>query len=546
MSIMSRIAGRILKLPPAETHGIVVERGLEVPMPDGARLLADHYYPRESVKLPTILIRCPYGRGRLNALEAHLLAERGFQVFLQSCRGTFGSGGQFIPFRDEQADGLDTIEWMKKQEWFSGDFATMGASYLGYVQWAIARDAGPGLKAVAGQVTASDFHCLIYPGESFALSDCITWNNIIDMQEKSPLGDFAAVFAARKLEPAFKYLPLCDADRLVTGKQAQFWQDLLEHSEPGDRWWEPLDHSRTVAGVMAPVNLISGWYDIFLPSMMKDYNILKNTGRPPYLIIGPWTHLSMGLQLGTNLRESIAWSRAHLLNDRSLLREKPVRIYVMGAREWRDSLGWPPPGYQPQAWYLQAKGGLAPEPSTASEPDRYRYDPADPTPNVGGAILSRAAGPKDNRALEARPDVLVYTSGAIGHDLEVIGPIQATLYVQSSLGNTDFFVRLCDVYPSGKSLNICDGIRRLRPGRFTPEKDGTIKVDIEMWPTAYRFRRGHRLRVQVSSGAHPRFARNLGSGEPLATGVSLRVADQAIYHGPDHPSSVILPGNHHA
>jgi len=155
--------------------------------------------------------------------------------------------------------------------------------------------------------------------------------------------------------------------------------------------------------------------------------------------------------------------------------------------------------------------------------------------------MNLKAGSKDNRALEARTDVLVYTSAVLDHDLEVIDLVQAELFVKSSLENTDFFVRLCDVHPSGKSFNICDGIRRLRPGRPTPEKDGTIKVDVEMWPMAYRFARGHRIRLQVSSEVHPRFARNLGSGESLATATTLRVADQMVYHDPAYPSAIILP-----
>jgi putative CocE/NonD family hydrolase len=541
MSIVSRITGKIFKLPPADTYNIIVERGLEVPMADGVVLLADHYYPRGSVKLPTVLIRCPYGRGSLYGLIGRLFAERGFQVLFQSCRGTFGSGGQFSPFRTEQADGLATIEWMKNQEWFSGEFATTGGSYLGYVQWAIARDAGPELKAIAPQITASEFHSMLYCGGSFTLLDCITWANIVHSQEKSSLASLSAMRAGRKLEPAFKHLPLRDADSLVVGEPVQFWQDWLEHSEPDDEWWKSVDHSGSVADVTVPVNLAGGWYDIFLPWMIRDYAILKNAGREPYLTIGPWSHLSMGMLLGDSQRESIAWLRAHLLGDRSLMRESPVHVYVMGTGEWRDFPEWPPPGYQPQRWYLRSEGVLTPELPVESDPDNYRYDPSDPTPNIGGAIMNSKAGSKDNRILEARPDVLVYTSAVLSRDLELIGPVQAELFVKSSLEYTDFFVRLCDVHPSGKSFNICDGILRLRPGSPAPEKDGTIKLNIEMWPTAYHFTRGHRLRLQVSSGAHPRFARNPGTGEPLGAGTSFRTADQTVYHDPAHPSAVILP-----
>ena len=155
--------------------------------------------------------------------------------------------------------------------------------------------------------------------------------------------------------------------------------------------------------------------------------------------------------------------------------------------------------------------------------------------------MGREGGAKDNRALEARSDVLVFTSEPMSEDLEVIGPVRAELYIRSSLKQTDFFVRLCDLYPSGKSINICDGIRRLRPGRPEPDPDDCLRVIIEMWPTAYCFRQGHCIRLQVSSGAHPRYARNTGSGEPIGKATKLYKAEQVVFHDPSHPSAVILP-----
>jgi putative CocE/NonD family hydrolase len=214
----------------------------------------------------------------------------------------------------------------------------------------------------------------------------------------------------------------------------------------------------------------------------------------------------------------------------------------MGTKTWRHFADWPPP-VQNERWYLQANGRLALTEPLASEPDRYRYDPADPTPAVGGNSLGAAKhmGPKDNRSLEARADVLVYTSAPLFQDIEVIGPVGAELYVRSSLEHTDFFVRLCVVEASGKSINLCDGILRLTPGSVSPEPDGSLHISINVWPTAYHFRKGERIRVQVSSGAHPRFVRNFGSGEPLATGTKLFVADQVVYHDPEHPSAILLP-----
>jgi len=510
-------------------------------MPDGVLLLADRYYPRGAARPPAVLIRCPYGRRGINALTAGLLTERGFQVLLQSCRGTFGSGGSFTPFFEERADGLATLEWMRKQEWFSGEFALLGASYVGYTVWAIAGEAGPGLKAISAHVTTSDFRRMIYTGGSFNLSVCLTWNNIMNTQESSGIRRLAGLFSGRKFNSACEILPVCNADEFLIGGKVPFWRDILEHAETGDPWWQSADHSRMLSAVAAPVNFIGGWYDIFLPYMLQDYADLKSSGWTPYLTVGPWTHMNPGMQLGSSMREAVAWLRANLLEDRTFLRKNPVRLYVMGAGEWREYPEWPPPGYSPRPWYLQAGHGFGVELPGDSTPDYYLYDPARPTPFTGGPVMNHEAGPKDNRKIEARPDVLVYTGEIIEKDLEIIGSVRAVLYVRSSLQNSDFFVRLCDVHPSGKSINVCDGIRRLKPGNPAAQIDGTIRVEIDLWPVAFVFKRGHRVRLQVSSGAHPRFARNLGSGEGLGAGTSLRAAEQTVYHDFCHPSHILFP-----
>jgi putative CocE/NonD family hydrolase len=542
MSITSRFMGWAFKLPPAETHDVVVEKDLKVTMPDSVTLLADHYYPRGLGERPTVLVRSTYGRaGFFGLLYGRPIAERGFHVLIQSCRGTFGSGGELDPFHQERADGLATVEWLKMQDWFNGELATVGGSYLGFVQWAIAPDLGPALKAMATWITSAEFRTVTYPGEALWLESSLSWTTTVQQQEESPLSLMAGRFGSnRELEAAYRHLPLAEADQVATGKPVRFWRDWMEHDQPGDEWWARSDFSGTVSEVTAPNHMGGGWYDIFLPQTLRDYHALKQAGREPYLTIGPWAHTDMR-SMPTALRESIVWLRAHLLGDRGGLREAPVRIFVMGADEWRHLPAWPPDNVQPQRYHLQPHGGLAPDTPPESEPDRYRYDPADPTPNVGGAGMGRVTGPKDNRALEARPDVLTYTSNPLDRDMEAIGPVSAELFVRSSLEHTDLFARLCDVDPSGKSMNVCDGLLRLVPGRPAPEPDGCLRVTIDLWPTAYRFRRGHQLRLQVSSGAFPRWARNLGSGEPLATGTTLCPADQSVYHDPAHPSAIILP-----
>ncbi|MFX1534972.1 MAG: CocE/NonD family hydrolase [Promethearchaeota archaeon] len=540
MTVLSRILGKYLKLQPARTYDLVVERDIEVPMPDGVVLLADHYYPRKGDKCPTILIRTPYGRrGYIGLLYGRLVAERGFQVLVQSCRGTFGSGGQFIPFLNDHADGVATIDWIKKQKWFTGDLATIGGSYLGFVQWAMARSAGSVLKAMSTHISASEFRDMHYPGESFSFYAALEWTTMIATQETTSLVRAMLFGRDKMLKPSLMHLPLQDAVEVAIGKPMPHWQDWLDHNKPDDDYWTPADFRKSVAEVTAPVIMLAGWYDIFTPWQLRDYAALRGAGRKPYLTIGSWTHADLKA-MGTGVREGIDWFRAHLLGDPSGLREEPVRLFVMGVDEWRDFPDYPPPGSRPQRWYLQSDSGLAVTPPVESEPDQYRYDPADPTPAVGGTLLLKNAGPMKNNKLEARSDVLVYTSAALEQEMEVIGSVRAELYVQSSLEYTDFFARVCDVEPSGKSINICDGILRLVPGRPAPEPDGCIRANIDLWPTAYRFRRGHRIRVQVSSGSHPRFARNPGSGEPLATATKLLAADQTVYHDPARPSGIIF------
>ncbi|PTL81398.1 CocE/NonD family hydrolase [Vitiosangium sp. GDMCC 1.1324] len=542
MTIASRVLARLLEMPPADTYDITVEKDLEVPMHDGVKLLADRHAPCGGGRLPTILVRSPYGRrGFFGFQFGRILAERGFQVLVQSCRGTFGSGGQFDPFRNEHADGLATLEWLKKQDWFSGELATLGSSYLGFTQWALARDAGPTLKAMVVHVTASEFQGQTYAGGAFSLGTMLSWAHIIRTQEKPGLAPLLAQLgASRKLKPLFQHLPLNEVDALATGERVPFFQDWLEHNAPEDPWWKPVNFSGSVPEVTAPVHLIGGWYDIFLPWQVKDYAALRRAGHAPYLTLGPWSHSSLKGVVAT-ARESLVWLQAHLKGDRRRLREAPVRLFVMGANVWRDFSEWPPPGTRTQRWHLQPERGFAPAAPAASEPDRFRYDPADPTPNVGGPLFTNEAGPRDNRALEARPDVLTYTSAPLEKDLEVIGPVQAELFIRSSRPHTDFFVRLCDVDPSGRSTNLCDGLLRLVPGGPASEPDGTLRVSIDLWPTAHRFLAGHRIRLQVSSGAHPRFTRNPGTGEPLATAKTLVPADQTVFHDPSHPSALLLP-----
>src|SRR6266568_7330888 len=341
MTLLSRLVGRLANLPPAKNYAVIVERDLKVPMPDGIVLLADRYAPRGSERLPTILVRSPYGRrGFFGLLYGRLFAERGFQVLMQSTRGTFGSGGAFDPYGNEHDDGLATVAWLKQQPWFSGVLATSGPSYLGLVQWAIARDAGADLQAIAIQVSASNFHHRTYAGGSFGLDNALSWTNMMAFQETRSF--FSQMGARRKLDPIFAHLPLRDLDQLATGRHT-FFQEWLDHPEADSDYWQRRTFDRTVKEITAPINLMGGWYDIFLPWQLQDYRLLREAGKHPSLTIGPWAHSSFGL-MAAGVTESLAWFNAHLLGDRSQISELPVRIFVAGANEWRDLPDWPPPG----------------------------------------------------------------------------------------------------------------------------------------------------------------------------------------------------------
>jgi putative CocE/NonD family hydrolase len=541
MTVVSRVLGKAMKLPAAQSHMVKVERNLKIPMPDGVVLLADRYIPAGGSG-PLVLVRSPYGRSNMfGTLFGTLFAERGLQVLLQSCRGTFGSQGRFDPFA-ERADGLATVAWMRGQDWYPGSFGTAGPSYLGMVQWAIAGEVGPELKAMAALVTTSDPHAMMFGGGSFSLETSLVWINMLANQERR-FGLLRQRSSSRRLRSLFASLPLDQLDSQATGHQVAPWQEWLEHSRADDDYWTARRYSDGRPAVGAAVSFVGGWYDIFLPGQLDDYAALRAAGHEPYLLIGPWQHTDTD-GMAASISESVTWLRARMLDDPSQLRPAPVRIYVGGVGEWRDLPSWPPQATG-QLWHLQAGGGLHPDLPEAAEPDGYTYDPADPTPSVGGPVLSASAQrvsiPPDNRDLEARSDVLTYTSAQLDRDLEVIGQVTVDLVVKSSLENTDFFARLCDVDPSGRSAGVCDALRRLSPGQPAAEADGTIKLAIELWPTAHVFKAGHKIRLQVSSGAHPRFARNPGSGEPLGTASTFKTARQQIYHDPDHPSAVVLP-----
>jgi putative CocE/NonD family hydrolase len=533
MTVPGWVAQRLLKLPPATARKVRVERDLAVPADDGVTLLADHWAPEGAGKLPTALVRSPYGRrGPLGWLMGRLLAERGFHVVVASTRGTFGSGGgEFRAMRHERADGQATLRWLAEQPWFDGSVVLVGASYLGYTQWAVAAGAPPQVKAMVPHVTSSRLAMTFLRPGRIEMETLMNWSVMTATQERR----FAMLrngFGRRKTEAAMRTLPLVDGDKVALGREWPFYQDCVHHDQD-DPYWKDEDFTDTVGEVTLPVSSIAGWYDIFLADQLRDYRALVEAGRPPRLTIGPWSH-SDPRGISASIWETVRWAGPLARGTKPNYRA-PVRLFVMGVKEWREYDQWPPAGYTQQRWHLLAGNALGSTPGGFVVPTAFTYDPSNPTPSVGGAKLeARGAGAVDNRKLEARDDVLTFTSDVLDADVEVIGEVGAEVWLRSDRPACDLFVRLCDVDRRGRSVNICDDLVKVRP-------DGITKVTVELTPTAHVFKRGHRIRVQVAGGAFPRFARNLGGDEPFATATTPYPTRLEVFHDAAHPSAILLP-----
>jgi uncharacterized protein len=533
VTIASRSFAAMLKIGPAITRNIAVERDVAIPAPDNARLLTDLYLARPKSPRPVILLRSPYGRGGVYGTMARLFAERGYHAVVQSTRGTFGSEGR-IDFDREAADGRAAADWIVDQPWSDGVLGTFGGSYLGFTQLALASTRPPQLKAMALGIWAAERRAYTYPGGAFSL-DRLGWAYTIENQGR-PLAFVRTPLRIKKdLGGAFAHLPLINADTVAVGHPVSYFRDWLTHDQPGDPYWTPTDFRSILPGLGVPVTMIAGWYDMFLPSMLQDYQLLRDGGQTVRLRVGAWHHTSQDL-FRHEFADAFDWFATHLQSGQTAPPDQAPRIRaeIMGGVGWRELPAWPPQA-EVRRWHLQPDGVLATGEPPDSAPDRYTYDPADPTPAVGGTSTI-TFGPRDNRALEQRADVLIYTTEALTEPIEVIGNVTAELFVGSARPHTDFFVRLCDVDERQKSVNITDGILRLTDATEDPQR-----ITVELWPTAHRFAAGHRIRLQVSSGAHPRYARNPGSGEPLATATTLLAQAQSVHHDPSRPSAILLP-----
>ncbi|WP_398689844.1 CocE/NonD family hydrolase [Streptomyces atratus] len=497
---------------PAKRHEAGWEPGLTVPAADGSPLITDHYFPRAEGDFPTLLVRSPYGRGLPWSPQYGLLfAEQGFHVVLQSCRGTGGSGGAFDLWRNEAADGQATVSWLREQPWFNGTLGTVGPSYLGYTQWALALDPPPELKAMVVQVGLHDPYALFHTDGALRLENALAVGTGMTYQHQG-MGPFlkATLRLQRRLRDVITARPLRGAYVSALGGEVPWLDAVMTHPDPKDTFWRGASSAESAERLRVPTALITGWHDALVDQTFEQYERLRRGGCESALLVGPWTHTS-ALQQGWPevFAESLAWLRAHLCADPAGLRPTAVRVHIGGESAWRDLDEWPPAAAA-APWCPTPDGHLTRQAPTDSAPvASFRYDPADPTPSLGGPLLSRTAGARDNSTLEARDDVLTFTGPPLTEPLDILGPVSARLSVSTDTGHADVFTRLCDVDPQGRSVNICDGLGRLRTTEDVPSQ-----VTVAMSTTAHRFAVGHRIRWQISGGAHPRYARNPGTGEP--------------------------------
>jgi putative CocE/NonD family hydrolase len=505
-------------------------------MRDGVELLATHFVPTTSTPAGTLLVRCPYGRGfPFTTLFGSVYAARGYHVVLQSVRGTFGSGGEFVPMANEVADGADTVVWLRTQPWFTGSFATVGLSYLGFTQWALLTDPPPELKAAIISVGPHDFNASSWGTGSFSLNDFLGWSAMAAHQEdpnriRTGVRQFTT---PRTVNRASYQLPLGETGRKLLGTGATWYESWLSHPEADDPFWDTLRVNEALDRVDVPVLLLGGWQDLFLQQTLEQYRRLSDRNVTTALTVGSWTHTQlMSAGAPTVIRETLAWLDTHL-RGQPVQARSPVRVHVTNDG-WIDLPDWTPP-MTDQVLYLQPAHRLsAHPPDDTAAPSTFTYDPADPTPTIGGRLLSNEGGHREDGALAKRADVLDFTGDSLPADLYVVGTPQFELSHSCDNPNHDVFVRVSEVDAKGRSHNVTDGFRRLAEHSGAP-------LQLELDPVAYRFRAGSRIRVLIAGGSHPRFARNLGTGEPVISGQSMKSASHTVHHGEGGVSRLLLP-----
>jgi putative CocE/NonD family hydrolase len=574
---------------------ITVDRALPVTTRDGVLLATDVYRPDAPGPFPTLIYRVRGGRSSafiagvllLNPFDA---VERGYAVVIQEVRGRAGSQDRWHPFVRERDDSEDCLDWALAQPWCDGRVGAYGTAYsaVGALQMAaLGRDE---LKAVAVLGTGADYHDgWIYTSGAFELGWNVYWvyMTLSESIARLPVDDATrAELKARHTKaiieaPAMAArLPLRDHPLLTDVGDTQF-HEWLDHPDDDD-YWQGVDLLGCAGRMRAPVLSLIGWWDNFLSSHLDLYRAITEQAPEPgrshhRLVIGPWEHCNYVMSLSTNRTGDIEFGPPgaagvavsgplvldwfdRWVQGRDIGPAGGVRYWQLGVDEWREADRWPPsasPGER--RWYLRNGGRLATEPPAGDEPpDRYRYDPADPVPTVGGKTLMptiQTAGVKDRAEVERRPDVVCYTTSALDAEVELTGRIRLELWAASSAVDTDFTAHLVDIRPDGYCAGLAEGIVRARYRETVKRRSAPLvpgeptRFEIDLWDLAHTFLPGHRIRLEISSSNFPRFDRNLNiaagadpsvpfGSESLEDAV---VAEQQLLHDADHSSALVLP-----
>ena len=569
---------------------IIVNFDVPMQMRDGTLLYANIFRPESSGLYPVALNRTPYSKDQATSfqyLDIVRLAQAGYIVVVQDVRGRFRSAGEWEIFTHEVEDGYDSVEWAARMPGSNGKVGLWGFSYLGYTQWAATAKRPPHLKTIMPAFTWSDARKgMLWRGGAFELG--LFGNLMLPSLGADSLMKRAANATEEKYQTLLKSfiheldflpkggyssLPLQNFSPLKSlNLGMDLLTDLIEHPNDAKFSLSPFSARGWVENNEVPSFNIGGWYDIFLQGTLDNFSLLQeqeknNGGSRSKLLIGPWSHITygnvigdidfgaasqMGMIEGTHDLVELTgeWFDFWLKDSgKNVLETPPIKLFVMGTNTWRNETKWPLSQVKSTSYYLQPENGLAANyPPAGIAPDSYLYDPANPVPTLGGNIHINhvyGVGAKDQRAIESRQDVLSFTTGTLEAALEVIGPVKAFLWAASSAKDTDFIVRLVDVYPDGFAHNLADGIIRARYRNAEKEEllvpDQPYLFEIDLWSTANVFLAGHRIRLDITSSCFPRWDRNLNTGEAFGTSKAINVARQIIFHDADRPSHIDLP-----
>ena len=574
-------------------YSVKFEPHIPLPLGDGTMTYVDVFRPDAPGRFPALLQRTPYDKSSPNSRSGPVDAVRGamngYAMVIQDVRGRYSSEGEFYTFVNEAEDGFNSVEWVAGQPWCTGKVGMYGVSYVGATQWLSAKAKPPSLVAIAPGVTAADYHeGWAWQGGAFELGFNLSWaigplvaanwGNLARRLGLSPEALEEVIRAKDNLSQGYLHLPAQDMPHLKKGL-APYYYDWLAHPEYDD-YWKSVCIEESHSDITVPSLNMGGWYDIFLGGTIGNYLGMSQNGATAAarsgqrLLLGPWIHGSSPIDVsgeyhfgtrsssaamdlpGVILRYYDYWLKGE---DNGVADEKPVRIFVMGENVWRLEDRWPLSRAVVTNYYLHSggkanslngDGRLDTDAPNHEQPDVYAYNPMDPVPTRGGGLCCDPAfmvsGAYDQRPIEARPDVLVYSTPALERDTEVTGPISVTLYASSSAVDTDFTAKLVDVEPCGCARNLTDGIirARYRKPRHTAsliEPGRVYRYTIDLWATSNLFKKGHCIRLEISSSNFPRFDRNPNTGGPIGAEATLVPALQTVHHSSEYPSHLTLP-----